>query len=175
MQNAHNYIPEGFSTVTSFLVVKDTQKTFDFYERAFGAKKRMVRHMPDGKVMHAEFQIGNSTVMVSEEMEQDNVVAPSLSGPRSAAVWLYLPNVDEVYQQAIAAGGISIQQPVDAFWGDRLASVIDPSGHLWHIATHKEELTSQEIDERAEAFFKPASNVIAQEMSSASQTGAGGL
>jgi PhnB protein len=145
-------IPEGFHSVTPFLVIKDPEKTFDFYEKGLGAKRRYVKKMPNGKVMHAEFSIGDSPLMFSEEMPEHGSKAPGKDELRASAVWVYTKNVDEMYKKAIEAGGVSKQEPMNAFWGDRLASVVDPSGHIWHIATHIEDLSDEEIDRRAEKF-----------------------
>lgn len=147
-----NEIPEGFHSVTPFLVVKDADKTFEFYEKGLGAKRKYVKKLPDGKVMHAEFSIGDSPLMFSEEMPEHGSKAPGDDKLKTSAVWIYTKNVDDLYKQAIDAGGESKQEPVDVFWGDRLATVVDPSGHIWHIATHKEDLSTEEIDKRAEQF-----------------------
>jgi PhnB protein len=152
-------IPEGFHSLTPFLVIAEPEKTFDFYEKGLGATRKYVKKTPDGKVMHAEFVIGDCSVMFSEEMPETGCIAPKESKQRTSAVWFYVDNVDEVYSRAIAAGGKSEQEPMDAFWGDRLATVIDPSGHVWHIATHKEDVSDQEIDKRAEQFFAQAQSM----------------
>ena len=152
MSASANPIPEGFHSITPFLVIKDPDKTFEFYEKGLGAKRKYVKKMPDGKVMHAEFLIGDSPLMFSEEMPEHGSKAPGNDELKASALWIYTKNVDAVYHQAINSGGISKQEPMDAFWGDRLASVIDPSGHIWHIATHIEDVSDEEIDRRAEKF-----------------------
>jgi PhnB protein len=111
-----------------------------------------VKKLPNGKVMHAEFSIGDSPLMFSEEMPEHGSKAPGKDELRASAVWVYTKSVDDMYTKAIEAGGISKQEPMDLFWGDRLASVVDPSGHVWHIATHMEDLSDEEIDRRAEKF-----------------------
>jgi PhnB protein len=140
-------IPEGYHTITPYLVVRGAANTIEFAEKAFGAKlvgeptKR-----PDGTLMHAEFTIGNSRVMIAEATEQNP--------PMPAMLYLYLPNVDAIYQRAIAAGGKSVMEPMDMFYGDRSGGVKDAAGNQWFIGTRKEDVAPQELKKRAEAFFK---------------------
>jgi PhnB protein len=142
-----NAIPEGYHTATPYLVVKGADKTVEFLKKAFGAVpafEPMTR--PDGKIMHADLRIGDSHVMIGEASDQH----PAMP----AMVHLYVPNVDAVYQGALAAGGISAMEPADQFYGDRGASVKDPSGNHWHIATHIEDVPMAELKKRAEAMYK---------------------
>jgi len=133
-------IPEGYHTVTPFLVLKDAHRAIEFYKRAFGAEERFRMPTPDGKVAHAELQIGDSVVMLSEAIQEPVT---------SASMYLYVPNVDAVCQRAVAAGAEAAMPPTDMFWGDRFGRVVDPFGVRWGIATHKEDLSPQEIGRRA--------------------------
>lgn len=140
-------IPDGYHTVTPYLVVRGAAKTVEFLKKAFGAEpsfEPMLR--PDGKIMHADLKIGDSHVMISEATDQ----LPATQ----CTVHLYVPNVDAVYQRAIVAGGTSMSEPTEQFYGDRGGGVKDPSGNCWYIATHKEDVAPQEIKKRAEAQFK---------------------
>jgi PhnB protein len=140
-------VPDGYHTVTPYLTVRGASKVIDFLKQAFGAElayEPMKR--PDGTVMHAEVTIGDSRVMLADENEMAKATTSSL--------YLYVPNVDSMYQRAVKAGGNSIMEPTDMFYGDRTGSVKDPSGNTWSIATHKEDLAPQELAKRAEAFMK---------------------
>jgi uncharacterized glyoxalase superfamily protein PhnB len=140
-------IPEGYHTVTPYLVVHGADKTIEFLKKAFGAELSFEPMLsPDGKVMHADLKIGDSHVMISEATDQHP--------PLQSMVHLYVPNVDAVYQRALAAGGKSTTEPTDQFYGDRSGGVKDPSGNHWHIATHKEDVAMPELKKRAEAMFK---------------------
>jgi PhnB protein len=144
-------VPEGHHTVTPYLTVRGAAKVIDFLKRAFGAE---ITHEPlkrsDGTIMHAEVKIGDSRVMIAEESEMARATPSSL--------YLYVPNVDSVYQQAVKAGGETIMEPMDMFYGDRSGGVKDPSGNSWMIATHKEDVAPKELAKRAEAFFKQHKN-----------------
>jgi len=140
-------IPEGFHTITPYLVVRGADKTITFLEKAFGAEmvfEPMKR--PDGSIMHAELKIGDSRVMLAEASEQ--------SPPTQAMNYLYVPNVDATYQRALKAGGASVMEPTDMFYGDRSGGVKDSAGNRWFVATHKEDVAPAELRKRAEAFSK---------------------
>jgi uncharacterized glyoxalase superfamily protein PhnB len=140
-------IPDGYHTVTPYLVVKGATRTIEFAKHAFGAELAFEPlQTPDGKVMHAEMKIGDSHVMIGEASEQHP--------PMAAMLHLYVPNVDAVYQRAVKAGGMSAQEPTDMFYGDRGASVKDPAGVVWYIATHVEDVAPAELKKRAEAHMK---------------------
>lgn len=140
-------IPEGYHSLTPYLTVHDAAKVIDFLKHAFGAQ---IAHepikRPDGKIMHAQVKIGNSLVMIAEESEMQKATPSSL--------YLYVPNVDAVYQKAIKAGGTMTMEPIDMFYGDRCGCVKDPSGNSWLIATRKEDVGTQDMQKRAEAFMK---------------------
>jgi PhnB protein len=140
-------IPEGFHSVTPYLTVRGAEKVIDFLKGTFGAQaEREPMKRPDGKIMHAMLKIGDSPVMLAEESDTAKATTSSL--------YVYVPNADSVYQLAIKAGGKSVMEPADMFYGDRCAAVKDPSGNTWSIATHKEDVAPGEMAKRAEAFFK---------------------
>jgi PhnB protein len=140
-------IPDGFHTVTPYLVMHEPEKTIAFLKQAFGAESEFEPlKRPDGSIMHAELKIGDSRVMLGGAREQ--------SKPTQAMLYVYVPDVDAIYQRALAAGGIASMEPTDMFYGDRSGSVKDPAGNTWFIATHKEDVVPQELAKRAEAMFK---------------------
>jgi len=140
-------IPEGYHTITPYLTVRGADKLVGFLTKALGA---VAPHepfkRPDGKIMHAALKIGDSHIMLAEEMEQMPAVPASL--------YVYVPDVDLTYKRAIAAGGKSTVEPTDQFYGDRAGCLKDPSGNTWWIATHKEDVSGAELAKRAEANFK---------------------
>jgi PhnB protein len=146
-------VPEGYHTATPALTVDNGVKALEFYEKAFGAKKRGGVALFDGKVMHAEFQIGDSVFMLSDEFPTMGNRSPKSLGGASGGVWLYVADVDAVHRQAVAAGATSLSPPTDMFWGDRFGSVRDPFGHVWSIATHRVDVTPQEMDRLAKEFY----------------------
>ena len=139
-------IPDGFHTVTPYLMVPGVSKLIDFLTQAFEAKEleRMAR--PDGTIMHAQVRIGDSIVMMGEPVGEFKAMP--------AMVYLYVNDTDAVYKLAIQAGATSIMEPADQFYGDRNAGVKDRSGNLWWIATHKEDVAPEELAKRAEAYMK---------------------
>jgi PhnB protein len=144
-------IPEGYHTVAPYLAVDDAAQAIDHYQKAFGAKERVRMHSPDGKIGHAELEIGDSVVMLSDPFPQFATRPPKELGGTSASVFLYVEDVDAVVKQAVDAGATITMEVADQFWGDRLGSLTDPFGHSWLIATHVEDLTAEEIDERGKA------------------------
>ena len=135
-----NHIPAGYHTVTPFLALEGADRALDFYVRAFGAKERMRMAGPDGKITHAELQIGDSILMLTEALHEPVT---------SASLYFYVPNVDEVVACAAAAGAQVAMPPADMFWGDRFGRVIDPFGVRWGIATHREDVSPEDIVRRA--------------------------
>ncbi|HSB14821.1 MAG TPA: VOC family protein [Bryobacteraceae bacterium] len=147
-------IPDGCSTVTPYLVVKDAAKAIDFYKRAFGAQEVMRMPGPGGHgVMHAEIKIGDSLIMVSDEFPGTNVTSPETAGTTTASLFVYFEDVDAAFQRAVGAGGKPVMPPADMFWGDRYGKLVDPFGHHWGLATHKEDVIPEEMSKRADAFF----------------------
>lgn len=144
-------IPEGFHTVTPHLVVKDSNAAIAFYTKAFGAKELFRMPGPDGKIMHAEIMIGDSHVFLADEFPDMGSCAPSGSSP--VTIHLYVPDVDAVHAQAVAAGATAPMPVMDMFWGDRYGKVVDPFGHHWSIATHKQDLTPEQMAEGMKAAF----------------------
>jgi PhnB protein len=143
-------IPEGYHTVTPYLAVEDATQAIEFYQRAFGATERSRMPGPDGKIAHAEIQIGDSIIMTSDPFPQSTIKPPKQIDGTSVSIFLYVEDVDSVVQDAVDAGG-TITMPVeDMFWGDRFGQVQDPFGHVWQIATHVEDVAPDEMAKRAE-------------------------
>ena len=151
-------IPEGYHTVTPYLAVDDAAEAIEYYTKAFGAKERVRMATPDGKVGHAELEIGDSLVMLSDPFPQASTKTPSELGGTSVSVFMYVEDVDAVVKQAVDAGAIVTMEVADQFWGDRFGSVKDPFGHLWSIATHVEDVPPEEMAERAKAAMAAMSN-----------------
>jgi PhnB protein len=142
-------IPEGYHTLSTYLAVDDASRAIEFYSRAFGAKERMRLPMPDGRIAHAELQIGDSIVMVSDPFPQQACRPPSELGGTTVALCLYVDDVDSFVAQAVNAGA-TITTPVEnAFWGDRFGKLADPFGHEWQVSTHMEDVPPGQIMERA--------------------------
>jgi PhnB protein len=144
-------IPEGYNTVTPYLTVEDAAQAIEYYKKAFGAKERVRMDAPGGKVGHAELEIGDSLVMLSDPFPQATTRPPKELGGTSANVFLFVEDVDAVVKQAVDAGATITMEVGDQFWGDRMGTVTDPFGHVWSIATHIEDLTPEEIAERGKA------------------------
>ena len=144
-------VPEGYSTVTPYLIVADAAAAIDFYTRAFDAQELMRFGDPDGKIMHAELRIGDSRIMLADEAPQMGYRGPLALGGSATSIMLYVPDVDCVFNRAIEAGAKSQQALKDQFYGDRSGTVIDPFGHVWTIATHVEDVSEEEMQRRMEA------------------------
>ena len=142
-------IPEGYHTATPYLVVDDAAAAIEFYKTAFGAKERMRMEAPGGKIGHAESEIGDSFVMLSDAFPQMTTRPPSELGGTSAGVFLYVEDVDAVAQRAVDAGATITMEIADQFWGDRFGSITDPFGQSWSIATHVEDVPPDKMAERA--------------------------
>ena len=142
-------VPEGFNSISPYLVVKNGIEALEFYGKAFGAETVMVMPGPDGQgCMHAEMRIGDSVVMMSDENPQFNMLAPSELAGTSCSMHLYLEDVDAAFGQATEAGCEVIMPPMDMFWGDRMCKIKDVYGHVWGIATHKEDVPPEEMEGR---------------------------
>jgi PhnB protein len=140
-------IPDGYHSVTPYLTVRNAPKVIEFLKAAFGAKlSHEAIKRPDGSIMHVQVLIGDSRIMIAEESEMARATTSTL--------YLYVAEVDAVYRTAVKAGGATIMEPMDMFYGDRSGGVKDPSGNSWFIATHKEDVAQQELQKRAEAFIK---------------------
>jgi PhnB protein len=144
-------IPEGYHTITPYLAVDDAAKAIDWYKKAFGAKERMRMEAPGGKIGHAELEIGDSLVMLSDPFPQASSKPPKQLGGTSGGVFMYSEDVDAVVKKAVDAGATVTMEVADQFWGDRFGTVTDPFGHSWSIATHVEDVPPEEMAERAKA------------------------
>ena len=139
-------VPEGFHTVTPYLVVKDCAAAIALYKEALGATARYRRPGPGGKIMHAELQVGDSIVMLADEIPEFGNAAPKGTSPVS--LFLYVPDIDKAYARAVAAGCKAVQPPSDQFWGARFGRFADPFGHAWAIATQIEDVAPEEMQRR---------------------------
>ncbi len=144
-------IPEGYHSVTPYLCVKGGTRALEFYKKALSATERMRIMHPDGRVGHAELQIGDSVMMLSDEFPEMDVRSPETVGGSPSSIHLYVDDVDAVFQQAVAAGA-TVKRPVaDQFYGDRMGGIVDPFGHTWWISTHIEDVSPEEMKRRADA------------------------
>ena len=139
-------VPQGFHTLTPHLVVRDADQAIEFYKRAFGAELvGGVARGPNGKVMHALLRIGNSNLMLNDEMPEYGALSPVSGGSSSVTIHIYTPDVDRAFERATSAGA-QVKMPLaDQFWGDRYGFVTDPFGHHWSLATHIKDLSPEEM------------------------------
>jgi PhnB protein len=145
-------VPGGYHTVTPYLTVSDGAGALEFYKRAFGAREVMRMPAPDGKLGHAEFRIGDSVIMLSDEFPgMGTTKAPTSLGGTTGSLMVYLPNVDAAFKRAVDAGCKSLMAPTDMFWGDRFGKLEDPFGNQWNLATHTEDVPPREMAQRAKA------------------------
>ena len=149
MKKSTKYIPEGLHTVTPYLTVRNAAKALEFYKRAFGAKELHRMAGPDGRVMHAAFQIGDSQIFLSDEItEMPTSKSPESLNGSPVSILIYVQDVDSFFNTATQAGGTPLEKPTDMFWGDRWSTIRDPFGHMWQIATRVEEVTPEEMKKR---------------------------
>ena len=146
-------IPDGYHTVTPGLTVRDGAKAIEFYKQAFGAQQVFRMDRPDGRLGHAELKIGNSTLMLGEEDPRWGCQSPESLKGTPVSFYLYVPDADAAFARAVAAGATVLKPVSDMFWGDRQGEVSDPFGHRWSLATHKEDLTPEQLEQRAQEFF----------------------
>jgi uncharacterized glyoxalase superfamily protein PhnB len=146
-------IPKGYHTITPGLAVRNASQAIDFYKKALGAKEKMRMPGPDGKIMHAELQIGDSKIMLGEEMPQMGNLSPQSLNGTPVNLHVYVKDVDKVFDQAVKAGATAVAPVMDMFWGDRYGMVMDPFGHKWGIATHKRNLSPKEMKKAGEEWF----------------------
>ena len=144
-------IPEGYSTVTPYLIVKDAARAIEFYRQAFGATEVFRMARPDGRVHHAEIQLGNSRVMLADEHPEINARSPQTIGGSPVSFLVYVEDVDAMVERAVAAGAKLTRPVSDQFYGDRTGGVEDPFGYAWYIATHVEDVAPEELQQRAAA------------------------
>jgi PhnB protein len=155
MSKTH-YIPKGYNTVTPYLVIKGAAKAIDYYKNVFGATVVVRMDGPDGKVGHAELQIGDSRIMLADENPQMGNRSAESIGASPVSLYVYLADCDKVVDKAVA-GGAKILKPVaDQFYGDRSGFIQDPFGHLWGVATHKEDVSAEEMKKRMQKVMQAA-------------------
>ncbi len=154
MTNKIKHIPDGYHTVTPYLIIKDAANAIKFYKKAFGATEIMTMAGPNGVVKHAEIKIGNAPIMLSDECHEMNIHSPQTLGGSPVIIHLYVEDVDSLTKQAVAAGAKVLRPVQDQFYGDRSGSIADPYGHIWNISTHIEDVPLAELQKRSEAFMK---------------------
>ena len=148
---AVHYIPEGYHSVTPYLIVDDAARALDFYKRAFGAEEKFRMPMGD-KIGHAEILIGDSHVMLADEFPDMDHLGPKARGGATSSIVLYVEDVDRSFRQSLDAGATEAEPIKDQFWGDRMGSLVDPFGHRWSLATHKEEVAPLEMQRRMQEW-----------------------
>lgn len=146
-------IPDGYHSLTPYLVVQDAARALEFYKNAFAASELSRLNTPDGNVAHAEFKIGDSIFMLADENPHCTDHSPKTLGGTPVKLYLYVEDVDTVFAAAIKAGATQTMPPTNQFWGDRMGAVSDPFGHQWLIATHIEDVDPSEMPSRMAAFF----------------------
>ena len=149
------HIPDGYHSVNAYLIVRGAAQALDFYQRALGAKERMRLPLPDGRICHAEMEIGGSVVMLADEFPEMGAHSPQTIGGTSVGLCVYVNDVDAVFKQALAAGGKEERPLQNQFYGDRSGTFVDPFGHKWTIATHVEDVPPDEIQRRMAAMKPP--------------------
>jgi PhnB protein len=150
-------IPEGYHTATPYLIIRDAADAIEFYKRAFGAIELFRFPAPEGKIGHAEIKIGDSPIMLADEYPDMGYKGPKALGGSPVSLMLYFEDVDTVFNQAVQAGATVKEAVTDKFYGDRSGSLIDPFGHVWHISTHMEDMSTEEMEKRAKAASARAS------------------
>ena len=148
-----NYIPEGYHTATPYLIVDGAARAIEFYRQAFGASEVLRLAGLGGKLIHAEIQLGDSRIMLADEFPEMDARGPQTIGGSPISILLYVEDADSVTQRAVAAGAKVLRPIQDQFYGDRSATIADPFGHKWTVATRKEDLSPEEIQTRAAALF----------------------
>ena len=149
-------IPDGYSSVTPYLIVTGAANALDYYKMAFDAQEIMRMPGPDGKIMHAELQIGSSRIMLADESPQMGHKSPQTLGGSGTGLMLYVTDVDDTFQRAVSGGGTIVQAVKDQFYGDRSGTLADPFGHQWTIATHVEDVAPEEMKRRMDEAMKAA-------------------
>lgn len=145
-----NPIPQGYHSLTPYLVANDASRAIEFYTQAFGAKELVRMGGPGGKIGHAELKIGDSMLMISDEMPGSGSRSPQSLGGSPVSIFMYVENVDSVFNKAVQAGAKADMPPQDMFWGDRFGKLTDPFGHSWALATHIEDVAPEEMKKRAQ-------------------------
>jgi PhnB protein len=150
-------IPDGYHSVTPYLIINGAADAIDFYKRAFGATELMRMPSPDGRIGHAEIRIGDSAIMLADEHPAMGYRSPQSLGGSGVSLMVYVERVDEVFKRAVGSGAKELQPLKDQFYGDRSGTLQDPFGHTWTLATHIEDVPPDEMRRRAEKFMKSAS------------------
>jgi len=148
MSNKVKPVPDGYHTATPYLTIRGAAAAIDFYKRAFGAKELFRMPSPDGKIMHAEITIGDSHIMLADESDAAETKAPQTLKGSTAGIFLYLKDVDTAFKQALTAGAKETMPVQNMFWGDRFGKLTDPFGHRWMLASHIEDVSPAEMEER---------------------------
>ena len=156
MAKATRKIPEGHNAVSPYLIVDGAVRALEFYKRAFGATEKFRMATPGGKIGHAEITIGDTVIMLADEHPDHNAHGPRHYHGSPVSLHLYVEDADKIAQQAVAAGATLTEPVADMFYGDRRGAIEDPFGYTWHVATHVEDLTPDEIDRRAAAQMSAA-------------------
>jgi PhnB protein len=152
-------IPEGYHSVTPYLIVDGAAEAIRFYEQAFGAAEVMRMPMGD-RIAHAEVRIGDSHVMLSDEWPDMDFLGPKARGGATASLMIYLEDVDSAFARALEAGCSAERPPEDQFWGDRMGTLVDPFGHRWTLATHVEDVSEEEMERRMTEAFAPEAQPV---------------
>jgi PhnB protein len=150
------HIPEGYNSITPYLVIKGAAEAIDYYKKVFGATEVMRMPDPSGRIGHAELKIGDSHIMLADENPDMGYRGPLTSGSSPVSLLLYVEDVDSIVENAVAAGAKILKPVQDQFYGDRSGFIQDPFGHLWGVATHKEDVSPQEMEERMKKITKAA-------------------
>lgn len=152
-------IPEGYHTATPYLIAKDAARAIEFYKKAFGAEELFRMPMDDGRVGHAEIQIGNSRFMLADEFPNMDAVSPVTLGGTPISIMLYVEDVDAFTQRAVEAGATVVKPVQNQFYGDRTGVIKDPFGFIWSIATHVEDVSPEELQKRSQTAMKDMHNM----------------
>ncbi|HVS81359.1 MAG TPA: VOC family protein [Pyrinomonadaceae bacterium] len=144
-------IPDGYHTATPYLIIRGAGDAIEFYKKAFGATELFRFPTPDGKIGHAEIKIGDSPIMLADEYPPMGYNSPQTLGGSPVSLMIYVEDVDTVFDQAISAGATVKEAVADKFYGDRIGTLTDPFGHVWHVSTHKEDVSVEEMEKRAKA------------------------
>jgi PhnB protein len=150
-------IPEGYHSVTPYLIINGATEAIEFYKKAFGATELFRFPAPGGKIGHAEIKVGDSPIMLADEHPDMGYKGPQALGGTPVSLMIYVEDVDTVFNRAVTAGATVKEALQDKFYGDRSGSVVDPFGHIWHLATHKEDVSMDEMERRAKAQSAKAS------------------
>jgi PhnB protein len=150
-------IPDGYHTATPYLIIKGAADAIEFYKKAFGATELFRFPAPDGKIGHAEIKIGDSPIMLADEYPEMGYKGPQSLGGSPVSLMIYVEDVDTIFNRAVTAGASVKEAVSDKFYGDRTGTLTDPFGHVWHVSTHKEDVSVEEMERRAKAASAAAS------------------